>query len=163
MPSLRPAVGADRSFLLGLTDRLASFPVPAWRTREEIAVADHGMLLSALAQSAATDLILVVEDPPGNPAGFLFASTRTDYFTGIPFAHVEILVVAPDAEGRGLARALMEGAEDWAGRLGYSQITLNVFAQNERARGLYERLGYAPELLRYRKGLSERSAPSSVS
>jgi RimJ/RimL family protein N-acetyltransferase len=32
-------------------------------------------------------------------------------------------------------------------------LTLNVFAGNARARGVYERLGYAPETLRYVKAL----------
>jgi RimJ/RimL family protein N-acetyltransferase len=47
----------------------------------------------------------------------------------------------------------MDAAEAWSARRGYSQVTLNVFATNERARAVYARLGYEPELVRYRKSI----------
>jgi ribosomal protein S18 acetylase RimI-like enzyme len=67
---------------------------------------------------------------------------------------VEILALAPEAEGRGIARVLMQAAEDWSREQGYSRVTLNVFATNQRALGLYEHLGYRPETVHYLKDLS---------
>lgn len=83
----------------------------------------------------------------------MFASTRTDYFSGAPHAHIEILAVDRRAEGRGTARALMAAVKAWARALGYVAVTLNVFESNRRARGLYEHLGYQAELLTYRREL----------
>ena len=51
---------------------------------------------------------------------------------------------------RGIGRALMEAAEDWARETGVSKIELHVFPYNEAAIGLYERLGYEREGLRRR-------------
>jgi GNAT superfamily N-acetyltransferase len=155
---IRPAVPSDEPFLLALTNRLAAFPLPAWRTAGEIAAADQPILLEALRRPTPTTLLLVAEQPPGVPAGCVFVATTTDYFTRAPSAHVEIVAVTPEAEGSGLGRVLLDQAEDWARRRGYRQITLNVFATNTRARAVYAHLEYQPETLRYRKGLGDEPA-----
>lgn len=95
--------------------------------------------------------ILIAEDVAGEALGYVFSTTRQDYFTGEPHAHVEILAVTTHAEGGGVARALMAAAESWASERGYRRITLNVFPANERARTLYDWLGYEPETVHYHK------------
>ena len=50
---------------------------------------------------------------------------------------------APGFEGRGHGRALMDLAEDLGRDHGAAEVSLIVAEQNSRARGLYERLGYA--------------------
>jgi len=74
-------------------------------------------------------------------------------FTHGPVLVVHRLMVHPDAEGQGLARALMAFAEKRALAAGYASIRLDAFAENPRALRLYERLGYriAGEV-RFRKG-----------
>ncbi len=57
------------------------------------------------------------------------------------------------AERQGVARSLMDAVEHWAKRRGYAWVTLNVFDRNTRAKGLYDRLGYLPETVHYRKDL----------
>ena len=153
MTLIRPATPADREPILRLTERLGDFPVPPWRTATEIARADHPILLAALRQPAAESLLLVVEEGD-RLLGFLFAAERADYFTGERVAHVEDLALHPEAEGKGLARRLMEAAEEWARERGCRRVTLNVWARNERAVGLYHRLGYQPETVHYLKELS---------
>jgi GNAT superfamily N-acetyltransferase len=152
-PLLRPAAATDLKFLLDLTARLAAFPVPPWRTAEEIAAADHPIVRTAVEQPSPDTLIMVAEDPPGTPAGYVMVTTGVDYFTRERHAYVEILAVTQAAVGRGLGRVLLESAEEWSRRRGYTQIALNVFDTNRKARGLYEHLGYHPEMVRYRKPL----------
>jgi ribosomal protein S18 acetylase RimI-like enzyme len=154
-PMLRKPLPSDEPFLLAITERLASFPVPRWRTAEMIAAADHAILLDALHRPNPETLILVAEPEPGRPAGFIFATSKTDYFTGERHAHIEVLAVLPEMERRGIGRSLMEAAEAWATSRGYGQMTLNVFAQNEGARAVYDRLGYHQELVRYWKALAQ--------
>ncbi|MCC6988149.1 MAG: GNAT family N-acetyltransferase [Acidobacteria bacterium] len=48
----------------------------------------------------------------------------------------------------------MAAIEAWSAGRGDRFITLNVFATNTRARGVYARLGYLPETLHYRKDLT---------
>jgi GNAT superfamily N-acetyltransferase len=68
------------------------------------------------------------------------------------------ILITEDAERRGVGRALLEAAEDWARGRGHPFISLNVFTQNTRARSVYERLGYGPETLRYVKPLEQNAA-----
>jgi L-phenylalanine/L-methionine N-acetyltransferase len=63
-------------------------------------------------------------------------------------AHVRLLgiAIAPDWQGRGVGRALMQRllawADDWAGVL---RIELQVHVDNERAQALYRSLGFVEE------------------
>jgi ribosomal protein S18 acetylase RimI-like enzyme len=153
MVTIRPALPSDEAALLAFSPRLAAFPVPAWRTAEQIAAADHRILLDALHRPDGSTSILVAEDESHRLLGCVFSASRTDYFTGERHGHVEVLALAPEAEGQGLARRLMDAAEAWAKGLGYRLMTLNVFATNVRARGLYDRLGYGEETMHYVKEL----------
>ena len=98
---------------------------------------DRQILLDSLHGRIAHAAILVAElSPGGERAGYVFATTKHDYFTLAPHAHVEVLAVEAGAERRGVARALMEAIERWARRRGYTWVTLDVFDWNSRARAL---------------------------
>lgn len=153
-PTIRPARHDDEAFLVSLLPRLADFPLPVWRTAEEIARGDRQILLDALHGRIEHASILVAElSPGGERAGYVFATTGHDYFTRAAHAHVEVIAVTADAERRGVARALMDAIEQWAKRRGYKWVTLNVFDRNARARALYDSLGYEPETIHFRKDL----------
>jgi putative acetyltransferase len=64
--------------------------------------------------------------------------------------HVALLgiQVHPEAQGRGLGRALMERAIAWAASTDVLRIELYVRADNERARRLYASLGFVVEGVR---------------
>ena len=153
MLTLRPAAPGDRAFLATMTERLADFPVPAWRTAEQIAVADRRLMVAALDKPTPDATILIAETAEGLPAGCMFVTTRHDYFNGQPGAHVEVVVVSVTAQGRGVGRTLLEAAEAWARSRGYGHLTLNAFVNNAHARAVYEHLGYEAEIVSYRKAL----------
>jgi GNAT superfamily N-acetyltransferase len=56
----------------------------------------------------------VADDPDLGLVGVLLLDRRRDDFTDEPHGHVAILAVAREAEGRGLGRARVTAAEDWA-------------------------------------------------
>ena len=65
------------------------------------------------------------------------------------------LMVAVDFRRRGVGRALMLAAEDWAQSVGVRKIELHVFPHNAGAIALYDDLGYRREGVRlgqYRRG-----------
>jgi len=159
---IRPARLEDEATLLAMLPLLADFPIPDWRTSQQIADADRHLLLDALHHPDPGNCVLVAEDPPGTVGGLLLATTRNDYFTGHPQAHIEVLTVTDAARGRGIARGLIEAVERWAGDRGYDNVTLNVFARNERASSVYQRLGYAPETVHYIKPLDRRGTRGEV-
>ena len=55
------------------------------------------------------------------------------------------LAVAPAAQGKGVGKALVEGAVEEATRRGAKKVTLRVLGENEVARRLYERCGFVVE------------------
>jgi len=150
---LRSATAEDEVFLIALTRRLGEVLLPPWRSPAEVAASDHELLREAVRSAAPDTLIRIVEDVRGNRLGYTLVTTKVDYFTREPHAYVENLVLVPEAEGRGIARILMADAEAWARSRGFRRVALNVFVTNQKAIGLYQHLGYRPELVRYLKEL----------
>jgi ribosomal protein S18 acetylase RimI-like enzyme len=152
---IRPARPDDLATVLSLAGRLAEFSIPPWRTGAQVIEAERRALTRAFATTAHDAAVFVAEDAAAVPLGFVYLETVVDYFTGRSHAHVAILAVAASAEGRGVGRALLDTGDHWARERGHPFITLNVFAQNARARAVYERLGYGPETIRYVKPLDQ--------
>lgn len=148
--TIRPAQADDRTFLSDIADRLADFDPPSWRPATEIAAGDRRDLLAAIDDPPQASA-LVIAELDGAPAGCLHVLTRTDFFTLKPHGHISVIAVTKAAEGRGVGKALMAHAEDWARGIGHDHLTLSVFPANTRALALYKRHGYEVELISMRK------------
>jgi len=85
--------------------------------------------------------------------GVAAVSLRNDLISGNPSAHLEVLVIDKSAEGKGLGKQLLQLVENHATQSGASNLTLTVFANNKRARKLYEQSGLEAETMRYNKWL----------
>jgi ribosomal protein S18 acetylase RimI-like enzyme len=83
--------------------------------------------------------LLRVLDRDGTDVGALWLGPSTDR-AGV--VHVFDIEIDAEHQGRGLGRAAMLAAEDLVRESGASEVTLNVFGFNERARRLYDSLGY---------------------
>jgi ribosomal protein S18 acetylase RimI-like enzyme len=59
-----------------------------------------------------------------------------------PYAYLSDLVVLPTHRRRGLGRALMEHAEEFARAAGATELRVGVLARNEAAGRLYESSGF---------------------
>ena len=79
----------------------------------------------------------------GRKAGVIVASAMVghDGHRGT----VYYVAVAPERQGQGLGRAIMEAAEGWLRARGVWKLNLMVRAENEQATRFYEALGYAVE------------------
>ena len=60
-----------------------------------------------------------------------------------------MLAVDKSAEGKGVGSALLDRAVAWAKERHSDRLTLSALVTNARARGLYERRGFAGEYVRY--------------
>ena len=58
--------------------------------------------------------------------------------------HVESVWVEPQFRRRGITRWLMEDLIRWERRSGVRELLIWVFGGNDRARRVYERLGFTP-------------------
>lgn len=151
---IREASPSDVEAMRPLLPRLASFDLPSRRSPEDLWQGDEQMLLR-WRDGGEPDLIAhVAVDGDGTVVGLAVTRLRDELLSHAPSAHLEALAVAEGVEGGGLGKALMTAAEASAQARGAETMTLHVFGVNTRARGLYEKLGYDGELIRYIKDLS---------
>jgi ribosomal protein S18 acetylase RimI-like enzyme len=149
--NIRAATDADSEFIRKQMHRLTDFGPPAWRNPAQMYRIDADVILAHLHQRPETTAIFIAEDFAGARLGFIHMRTGSDHYYREEHGHVEDLVVTAEAQGRGVARALLATGEEWARSRGYRILTLSVFAQNERARALYERQGFGADIVRYVK------------
>lgn len=156
---VRPAIAADRAWMLPLASRLHDFGPPPYRGREAMDRAVAASIDAALLGVSPGAEILVAEGPEHEPLGFVHLHGARDFFTGEEHGHVSDIVVDAGAEGRGVGRALMAAAEGWARHRGYRLLSLHVFDGNARARRFYERLGYYADIRKLIKPIEPVLAP----
>ena len=145
---IRPAGQADVPAILEMLPRLANFELPDRRHAPHLWEGDAELLQQWAKEEAQNCFVEVAMDADGTILGATLTSLREELLSHEPSAHLEVLVVANGAEGRGLGKQLMASAEQQARNRGAGSITLHVFGNNVRARALYQQLGYEEELLR---------------
>jgi len=139
----RPAWPGDAAGLLALKkdlDRETSFMLlePGERTEDSTEVAAY---LSSMAGTANS--VVIVAETAGGLAGYAEARGGGFHRNRIT-AHVVIGVLAA-AGGQGIGSGLLRELELWAPAHGILRLELTVMAHNQRARRLYERMGFAVE------------------
>jgi ribosomal protein S18 acetylase RimI-like enzyme len=92
----------------------------------------------------ATDGILVA-DEGGEVVGYVALGRPTRLESNQHVADIRGLAVAPEHQGRGLGRALVEAALAAARERGARKVTLRVLGPNTSARALYESCGFVVE------------------
>ena len=147
--TIRSATAADSpalqeiEILAGAQFRAVGFPE----------VADHDPFsIVERAEYASADRSWVAVDESDRPMGYIVV----DVVDGR--AHVEQVSVLPDAQGRGLGRALMARVDEWARMRGDEWIALTTFTNVPWNAPLYRHLGFevlaeaeiGPELLALR-------------
>jgi ribosomal protein S18 acetylase RimI-like enzyme len=152
--TIRPASASDQDFILSLVPRLVEFGPPTWRNVPQMIATDIQVLTDQLLNHPPDIGFFIAEDEKGLPLGFIHLQTGTDYYYHEQHGHIANVIVAPEGEGRGVGRMLMERGEEWARAQGYRWLTLSVFAQNTRAREVYKRLGYGEDIMKYVKELT---------
>lgn len=151
--TIRTAVLQDQPQALALLPELADFEVPANRNPDHLWQGDAKLLKQFFAGDTPNSEALVAVDQQGSLYGLAIYTLRPELLSGEPSAHLEVLVVGANARRMGLGQALINAAESAAAKRGATSMTLHVFGNNKRARGLYQSSGYAEELLRCYKPL----------
>ena len=152
MIRIRPAEPSDAAALCRLAEEIGKEPGD-WLLTTEMwrPVAEERRYLRA-ARRHADAAVFVVEDD-----GELVARLSVARDPHPASRHVADLglMVAASHRRRGIGRALLTQAADWARGAGVRKLELHVFPWNEPAIALYESFGFERE--GYRKGHYQRS------
>ena len=149
---VRQAAPGDAAALTELGREVSSEP-EAWLITEGEwrSVGDERRYLRAIRR--ASDAAVFVAEADGRIVGRL--SVARDSHPASPHVADLGLMVAASHRRRGIGRALLERAVEWARETGVEKLELHVFPHNEPAIGLYEEFGFEREGLRrrhYRRG-----------
>ena len=139
----------DRDAILALSPRLTE-GMPGWRDRAAWLDAVRGWIADAAESAGVPDHVVYVAVDGEQVVGVVHAAERT-HFTGQTDAYVGELITAPGQERRGIARALMQAAEQWGAARGLGYLTLETGTANHNARAFYAALGYLEEDIRLTK------------
>lgn len=153
---IRPFTSSDTNFIESLIPRFSEFDLPSWREKEEIDTANLALLKKAMETPEPDSAIFIAEDETGKRAGFLHLKTQIDHFNGSKTVYISDVAVDSSFEGQGVGRVLLDKAEAWAREQGCSLLTLYVFSNNSRARKIYEKFGFAEEVIKYAKPLIQK-------
>jgi len=149
---VRAAERPDRDFVMSLVPRLVASGLPPWRDPRKMLAAYIEVIGGILHMARSDAALLVAEDGQGMPGGFILVVAATDCYTHERHGHVAQIVVV-DQQDMVVGLALIAAAEDWARSRGYRLLTLCEFWANHPARAMYQQLGFAEELVKYRKAV----------
>ena len=146
---IREYTTADREAIMALAPRLTEGKAP-WRDDDAWLTAARGWLADAAEAASAPDNAVFVAVDGDQVVGVVHAAERM-HFTGPVDAYVGELITAAGQERRGIARALMKAAEEWAAARGLDYLTLETGVLNHPARAFYQAIGYLEEDVRLTK------------
>ncbi|MEC8348091.1 MAG: GNAT family N-acetyltransferase, partial [Pseudomonadota bacterium] len=126
----RNAIRTDLPRILALLPLLADFNIPENRHADDLWSADARLAADILSDKAASAFIDVAEDSDGDIAGVIMVSLREELLSHVPSAHLEAIVVSPNARGRGLGKRLMQHCEQRVRAMGALSLSLHVFTNN---------------------------------
>jgi GNAT superfamily N-acetyltransferase len=152
---IRPATPADRPFLDSLDVRLIAEAEVRDVTRDGIVAFQANYTRAALDDAKPGAATLIACDGADRPLGYIHLEPEEDFLTGRTCGYISILAVRAEAEGRGIAKHLLEAAEHWAADAGYPFLRLDVFASNSTARRFYAGRGFVEESLSLRRKVGD--------
>lgn len=145
----REAVADDLAPIVSLLPRLADYELPPNRTSDMFWSSD-AKLTQRWAAGEEPDVFIRVAVNSDDDAivGVAIVTIKPDHFSGEPNGHLEVLCVAPVADGSGTGKKLLAEAEVEAHARGAQTMSLHVLGNNARARHVYSSVGYDEEMIR---------------
>lgn len=141
---VREAQEHDRSFIFELSPRLAEVAKLEWHTDDDVLEMQDDYIFEMLAATQKPSATFVAE-ANNEPIGFIHVRTHKDSISGEVCGTIPLLAVSPKSQGLGVGKLLVEYVEKWATDLGCRLLHLEVFANNKKAYGFYQNLGFKPE------------------
>ncbi|TWX47191.1 GNAT family N-acetyltransferase [Colwellia hornerae] len=141
---IRRAQQSDHSFIFELSPVLADVAQLSWHSDDVIQKMQLDYISEMLADSLQPQ-VTVIAERNGVFLGFIHVRTHKDSISGEVCGTIPLLAVLPQSQGLGVGKNLIEFAEKWSKDLGCRLLHLEVFANNKKANGFYQTLGFKPE------------------
>lgn len=143
----------DRKFVESLNPRLCRVIDAPTHDVEEVRSFQEAFTATAWETGSGKGATFLAIDDVGNRIGYINVREGKDEVLGEPCGYIALLAVDKEHEGRGVARSLVEEAEQWAREMGFGRLALDVFASNRHALEFYGRVGFRSETIRMIKRL----------
>ena len=148
---VRPAAAADLAALgrLGAVLIQAHYDFDRHRFLPPGENPEAGYAAFLRGQLGRDDAVVLVAVSGGEVVGYVYAAIEPHSWKELRdrAGFVHDLVVDESARRSGVARALMAAALAWVQRQGAPRVVLGTAYQNERARRLFESLGFRPTMV----------------
>ena len=147
-PIIREATAADLPMLLDFEQALIAYErafAPNLR-KDKISYYD----LSAYIK--AEDIRIVVAEIAGELVGSGYALIKENKAYKAPqyYVYLGFMYVIPEYRGQGINGQIMNDLIDWGKAQSYTEVQLDVYAENESAIKAYTKAGLVPEILTMR-------------
>ena len=143
----RVATADDVPVLLELWDELRQVGGRGERANNPVSTVEVRDRLTAVIENASYRIVIAcLEDAP---AGMIVLhAARPDPFTDARVVNVAHLVVSKNTQHKGVGRALLTAAADFASERRLDQVSVSVYPSLRDASRFFARLGFAPAATR---------------
>lgn len=148
---VRPATAAD-------LDAWVACRVALWPDEDMAALREEAAAFFAGNETGQPLAAVFLAESEDGPCGMIELSLRlyAEGCAGSPVPYVEAWYVAPPHRGRGVGRALMAAAEDWARARGHTELASDALLDNVASHHAHAALGFAEveRTVHFRKALT---------
>lgn len=144
---------ADRAFIREMNERLSGVIDAPTHSKEEVVAFQDRFTASAWNSPTGESATFLLADKEGRRLGYVNVREGADEIANEKCGYVALLAVVAEAEGEGVGQCLLQEAEKWTKEMGFSRLSLDVFASNLRGQRFYERAGFRAETIRLIKQL----------
>ncbi len=92
---------------------------------------------------ASPEWTFLLAEKGAKKCGLLILLILPSLYHGGNYAAITELIVSRDCQGKGIGEALVDEAKRLARTMGCDELDVSVEIENERAKGFYEKLGFA--------------------
>jgi len=146
-PIVRPATADDVDAMMALWHDLDDLQAPwrVFRPRRDVAETMRRSYERAVADRRS---IVLVAEHGGRVVGTAYGRPAVpSSLSDEPALELSSVVVAPDARGGGIGRALIGAVGRFAADQGLTRVVIKTFAENEDALGFWGAAGFRPRMI----------------
>jgi len=146
---IRKATETEISILLSFEKGIIEAERPFDSTLKEGEI--HYYDLVELIKAKKAEVLVAVVDNEIVGSGYAKILTAKPYQNHSEYAYLGFMYVKPTFRGQGINQKILQGLMDWAKSQNLTEVRLEVYDENIKAKNAYLKAGFKPNLLEMRK------------